>query len=530
MKNTLSHIIMVVIAVMFSQYVYAQKSVIALQRKIIDEAISTIEDYEAYATIGDDEVRYEFVDLFVDGNAPVFNDLLGLSNKNILTAQEYCDLLSKGPRSKIVRISNLKKEMIWKDGDEWKVLFSLDKSIAYSDQCEVYFSSRDFYGKDYRLMLTLVYDENEEKCKIEGIKGTIDSQRRLPETYFVFESKNEWDKYLFYDGKEIDLNSHQQSILSGTMIKELFRFIDPDMKMSPIVNDCGIVSMKYHVRKMWLKVHFDLSLNDVYKCKNSSTDLTIGKNALNTIGLDFGYVFPTKSKMKAGLFVGVGFSQLKFDLNYMNADYAFITSADVDDDSYIRHYQDLKVNQGIKMTDLTVPLYADFIFNFSRIFSAYVDLGVKFHLNMSHKVDTSEGSAYIYGIYPQYDNLRMDEHWGYNGFGNATFSANNLDNAELLDVAKFTADALVGLGLRINIPRTPIAIDLGLNYQMGLMDVIKANSKSASMLNATEPSHALVYNTISELSSTEHLRNLTELWLGVKRQVLMFNAGLILKF
>ena len=92
-KNIVNIIIMFVQALFSSQIVCAQQNTIALQRRIIDEAISTIEDYETYATISDDEIRYSFVDLFVSEEAQVYNDLLGLSFQNTLTAREYSQLL-----------------------------------------------------------------------------------------------------------------------------------------------------------------------------------------------------------------------------------------------------------------------------------------------------------------------------------------------------------------------------------------------------------------------------------------------------
>lgn len=515
---------------MVSQIVCAQKNEIALQRKIIDEAISIIEDYESYATMSDDEIRYSFLDLFISKNAPVYNDLIGLTNKSSITAQEYSDLLSNGPRNKNAKFTNVKKDKIWKEGNTWKTSFSLDKSISYSNKCGVFFSSSEFYGKDHHLTITLIYDEKKERCKIEEIKGTMDSQQKFPDTYFVFKSEDKLDKYLFYNGKSIKLNSHNQSIIPGKYDKNLFHFIDEDMKMSPVVDDCENVSMNYRTRTNWLKVHYDMSLGNALKCKGNSNDLTIEKNTINNIGLDFGYVFPSKSILKTGVFVGVGFSQSKLNLNYANSDYAFSTTADVDDDSYIRHYQDLNVKQGIKLTDLTIPIYADFSLHFNRIVNVFVDLGIKLHFNMSHKVESSEGSAYIYGIYQQYDNLRMDEHWGYNGFGNASFGASDLNNSELLDVSGFTADAFGSIGLRFNIPKTPLAVDLGVSYQMGLTNVIKANDSAVSLSEVSDPSHALVYNTLNGLTSTEHLRNLTESFTSVKRQALMFNIGLIYKF
>ena len=43
-----------------------QQGGIAFQRRVLDEAISTIEDYESFATVSDEEIQYNFIDLFTD--------------------------------------------------------------------------------------------------------------------------------------------------------------------------------------------------------------------------------------------------------------------------------------------------------------------------------------------------------------------------------------------------------------------------------------------------------------------------------
>lgn len=530
MKKNIINTIILSLALSSSQTIYAQQNNISMQRRVVDEAISTIEDYETYATISDDEIRYSFVDLFVSGEAPVYNDLLGLSNQSTLTAREYSQLLGEGPRNKNAVISNLKKERAWYDNGTWRVLFSFEKTLAYSDKCGVYFSSEEFYHQMYHLEATLVYDEQSRRCKIEEIKGSVDSSNKLSETYFVFQSEDERDARLSYNGTRLSFNSHGQTFLPGSMNKKLFKYVDADAKVTPVVDDCNKVSMKYRPRKTRLKFHYDFGLGDAYKLDGADNALKVDKNSSNNFGVDLGYVFPSKGIVKTGLFLGVGLSQSQIDLNYANADYTYTTTADVDGDSYTRHYQNLSMKQSIKMTDLTIPLYAEFNFQFSKIVHLFVDLGAKFNMNMGHKVDATEGNAYIYGIYPQYANLRMDEHWGYNGFGDRTFSSSSLDNADLVDVSSFTVDAFAGIGLRVNIPQTPLAIDIGVNYQMGLMDVVKANSAPVTLSGTPDATHALVYNTISGTDSKEHVRNLTESLSSIKRQRLMFSAGITLKF
>ena len=143
---------------------YAQLSRIAKQRIVMDEAISTIEDYETFATIADEETRYSFKNLFVNDSASVYNDLLGIYKGESLTAKDYCKLLSDGLRSKKAIIKNIKKDDIHYENGMWKVKFSFDKTMSYTNKCGVFFSSTDFFEKDYHLTATLVYDDLTGDC------------------------------------------------------------------------------------------------------------------------------------------------------------------------------------------------------------------------------------------------------------------------------------------------------------------------------------------------------------------------------
>ena len=529
MVNIKRILISVMVLVCYSCAVFAQSN-FSRQSRAIEAALTTVDAYSVWATIADDEAYYDFLELFKTKESPVYNDLLGISSSETLTAENYARILRNGLQNKKVFIKNIKNEGINVEGDLIRVRMSADKAISYIDSCGAYFSSSEFYNKDHHLVFSLVYDNQNRSCKIESITGSIESPQKLQYPFFVFQSEEKQDSFLLYQGKTISFNSYHQALFNGNPDLKRFKFIDPNVYIKPYMDECNHVSVRYREYRFRLKAHYDLGLGNAYKLEGTDNSLTTDKNSVSNIGLDFGYVFPSKGIMKAGVFLGVGFAQSRIDFGYTNADYYFSTSADVDGDSYIRHYQNLNIKQGIKLTDLTIPLYADISFHFSSVVNLFVDLGVKFHFNMNHKMNTAEGSAYTYGIYPQYNNLRMDEHWGYNGFGNTAFSATNLDNTVLLDVSSLTIDALGSIGLRFNIPETPLALDLGVSYQMGLSNVIKANNTAVSLADVSDPSHALVYNTLTGQTSTEHLRNLTESLTGVKRQVLMFNIGLAYKF
>ena len=144
---------------------------------------------------------------------------------------------------------------------------------------------------------------------------------------------------------------------------------------------------------------------------------------------------------------------------------------------------------------------------------------------MDHKVDATEGSADVYGVYPQYDNLLLDANWAFNGFGQQRFSNSTLLYADPIDVQGFTADLMGNFGFRFNIPNVPLSIDLGVSYLMGLTELVK----TGTVIGRYSNTH-LVYNVISGTSSTEHLHNLTEMLESVKRKQLRATLGIILKF
>ena len=506
---------------------YAQLSRIAKQRIVMDEAISTIEDYETFATIADEETRYSFKNLFVNDSASVYNDLLGIYKGEALTAKEYCKLLSDGLRNKKAIIKNIKKDDIHYENGMWKVKFSFDKTMSYTNKCGVYFSSTEFFEKDYHLTATLIYDDMIGKCKIESITGTVDSRKKFPETYFVFKRENKNDSLLTYLNQRLKFNSYGQALLEGSYDVEAFRYADPDVILSPVIDDCNNVSMRYRSTEYRIKLHYDLGIGESLDLSEADR-LNKHKTRSSSFGVDFGYVIPSKSIVKFGLFSGLGLSMSTIETAFQSPDYYYSTNADVDADNYIRHYADFNLSQKVKLTELTIPLYADININLHQMVSLYFDLGVKANFNIGHKIDNTQGSAYIYGVYPQYDNLRLDEHWGYNGFGNKNFTNSELVNTDLVGVSNFTVDAFGGVGLRFNIPSSPLTIDIGANYQYGFMDIVKSEGEKIDLSNNTNT--PLVYNTISGQNSTENVHNLSESFSNIKRKSLKLSVGLIFKF
>ena len=95
-----------------------------------------------------------------------------------------------------------------------------------------------------------------------------------------------------------------------------------------------------------------------------------------------------------------------------------------------------------------------------------------------------------------------------------------------MNVKKFAPDLLVGAGFRINIPRTPLALDLGLGYQKSIGNIITGTDSP----NLSQYSDNMIYNEMFGEQSTEHVHNLIEKAGAISRGFLKLNLGVLIKF
>ena len=186
------------LALVSSTLINAQRPTNPLERKIIEKALDNFEMYKSCITVADDETRSYFLDLFKDKSVPVYNDLLGITNKKDLSVSDYLNEQKANVVSPIIKISNVTRERIWEENGIWKVQLSFDKSLSFRNQCGINFNTRDFYGKMFRETMVLSYDENNQVCSIESITGKIDSNRTLPDDYCVLDSTNAKDIRVVY--------------------------------------------------------------------------------------------------------------------------------------------------------------------------------------------------------------------------------------------------------------------------------------------------------------------------------------------
>lgn len=490
--------------------------------EIREKAYNTInKGYDTYATVNGEEALLEFLRLFIDEDVPVYNDLLGITSKRKLSAGDYARLLNDDQiTTKRVHIKNL--QMVsepTKLESGWKVVVEFDKEMSYYNNCGVYFSSRDFYGADYHLTATLIYDEMDGQCRITSIDGTIDSSNILPIDYVVMKQSSKQDLQLNYHQQPICFNSSMQAILPGMFDSKGFSHPKFEAnRLSPSIDNCNIVTMHYlSADDKWrIKPHIGIGLGDALSVDGDSTVLGKSSSAFS-FGVDAGYMFMKSDPLRLSLFFGLALSTSSLDLSYSADSYTTQFGADADGETYTRYYDKPVLSQTLKFTDLSVPLYLDAEIGLGSEFSIYADLGLRFNFNMSSKIsETSGQSGPIYGTFtPQ--NIKLDEKWGFDGFS-AKQDFSSAETVELTGKKGMSADLLAGLGIRYSIPNTPLAVNIGVNYLMGLGKVLEPEKTK---------DQPIIYNTLSEdkSTSTEHV-NLPGQIESVKRKSLQLSIGI----
>jgi hypothetical protein len=275
-------------------------------------------------------------------------------------------------------------------------------------------------------------------------------------------------------------------------------------------------------RKWCMRPGVNFALWDTYTIGSHLNGLSTSTNQAD-IGLDFGYELQTSNKLHTTFFLGLAYSQSYFEMKYSLADYVTSSSVDVDGDSYERHYSKMSISQGAWVKELSIPLSASFSHPFSNRVSIYVNIGGRLNLNVDKTTTSATGSSHVYGVYPQYDNLIMDETWGYNGFGDVIFSDRNMDDN--IKTNTFTADVFGELGVRYRLGNTsPLSIELGINY----IQQVGNTFKSCSHSNSDIESNNLVYPTLSGMQVQEHMTSLTRTLNKSRRSGMLIHFGMII--
>lgn len=497
----------------------------------IEKAICTIDNYLSDVIMSDEESFNFFIDLFTSPNAKVTNDLIGTESLGTtVTAETFGQTVMTKTKNLQMFVSNLYVDECTQVDGNWIVKISFNRSIEYLNPCGVHYATKDWYDNDLKVLFTLVYDEDSDQCLIESITSNIDEKKNIGDTYVVFKKTDPRDVKLRVGSELIKFNDYDQAFLKKPVSEKSFKYPDVDMYCKVNIDEaCNIITSQYKTRRMRVSVNTDFSMGKPFTLEGNSL-VNVDKQSSFGLGVDFGYNLPIKGAFKLGLYTGLGYTSNTIDLSLSDYKTSFTTDQDVDHDTYKRYYENVNIVQSVKFSELNVPLYLDMSVALGNVVSLYFDGGVIGHLNMSNSIDVTQGSGYVYGVYPQYDNLLLDEHWGYNGFGDLNLTNANLSENKVPNIKSFYADLLLGGGLRFSIPQTPVAIEAGFRYQSSLMEIVSNSGDRASVGGDVSYNSSILKNTIRNTESVEVMRSLTDVFSSIKRNALNMHLSIIYKF
>lgn len=490
-------------------------------QKLNLKLLELLRNYETYSKLNDDDARDNFPYLFASDSTVIYNDLLGLSADPELTVERYVEASKGGILSMDVELKNIRKSNFRRDGDRLLMDVTFDKQVQLINPCGLILDG--YYGKDYPYRGTVVYDPETEEV-VFGSLGVDDrSYRPHPGTDITYvQGDSAQLTQVRADGEPLRFARNQAIVRRGA------DFVcydeDANMRVNRVGDDrCYHYEISFHPRRWRVMPHYDLSLGNPFSVDYRGASLGTSMSATD-FGVDLAYMFPSKSRFKVGVALGLGYSTGKVDLSLDNMSYSYDApaDADIDGDTYVRHYTVNGLWQSATLNYLTVPLYVDMEFRVVRRVALFLDLGVKAYINAGSKISGTEGEATSYGVYPQYDNLVIDDP-NMNEFGAVSLStAANGENP----FQSFTADVFANFGIRVKIAG-PLSAQVAVGYSMGLMKNVKGESELGLTTGQTSAFTAPVTYTVAGGTA---VRDLTAYTNGIKRQGLKLSVGLIYSF
>lgn len=488
-------------------------------------ALRLIEEYESYASLRNDEAEDNFRYIFNNDSIRIFNDLPGLSVEDSIDIDSYISLM-RDQQGKLVRIANIRGGEIIDDGDKWLLPVAFDKVMQYNTPCGAVISSSVYYdGKPYAMEALIEVDKDTYEAHIRSLHGSIDSKREpLAPGFAIANLADPRDSLVTNNGKRLKFSrSFNQAFITPPFNLE-FADDDVNMKVIPSGDDkCRQFSFEYHPTRWRVRPNVDIALGGAYKV--DAADGVESSASGMSFGIDFGYVLPSSSKLKIGIFTGLGLSTGKIDLSARDLSYNYSAgaNADMDGDTYIRYYELSGLTQSVKLNHFSMPFYVDLEYRASTRVSVFADLGVKAYFNAGSKIDSFTGDIYSYGVYPQYDNLMMNQSW-LNHFGHSSLSVDDITADS--PFKGFSADILAGIGARVKIVG-PLSIDLALMYQAPIIDRIDSTDARTLPAGSIYESAAPVRYTVAAGQYAEY--TLLD-YCKIKSNPLKLKIGLVYKF
>lgn len=531
--TTMRKILSVFIIAIIATAAFAQSPTPEQTYKMNADALKMVLDYKAQANMNKPR---RFVRLFANEDMQIYNDLLGLSTQKTLSVKNYRPLMEKEALYPTIKVQNFRKNNIYKENGLWMMDITFEKELSYTDKCGVLFSTEEYYGEYHTINMSLVWDENLQTCTIAKLSGKNNSTVKALTDYKVIVASDDAkdqkrERNVRVDGRHLKFNSFSQCIIPANAKIEYVN--DDDMKFELVQNEtgCEVYSIAYNPMSMRLKPHYNIGVVPFGKSANG---LSLSKSIHHEFGLDLGYMIPTNGLFQMGFYAGVGFasSSVVLGMDTIHYHYQAGSEADIDGDSYTRHYTIEGASQKLSMKDLTIPIYLDFNFHLHKIVSLYLDLGIKNYINLSANLSDLTGTYSSWGVYPQYSNLVLDHTTGLTQFAASGTALPAQTTSSTMDINGYSMDLLSALGVRVKLKDKqffPLYFDFSIGYQHSLLAPYKnANALTVSDIQGNVSAQE-AFSTYT-VESGESLLPLSAFVSDLKRKMVTLNFGITYKF
>lgn len=531
--TTMRKILSVFIIAIIATAAFAQSPTPEQTYKMNADALKMVLDYKAQANMNKPR---RFVRLFANEDMQIYNDLLGLSTQKTLSVKNYRTLMEKEALYPTIKVQNFRKNKIYKENGLWMMDITFEKELSYTDKCGVLFSTEEYYGEYHTINMSLVWDENLQTCTIAKLSGKNNSTVKALTDYKVIVASDDAkdqkrERNVRVDGRHLKFNSFSQCIIPANA--EIAYVGDDDMKFELVQNEtgCEVYSIAYNPMSMRLKPHYNIGVVPFGKSANG---LSLSKSIHHEFGLDLGYMIPTNGLFQMGFYAGVGFasSSVVLGMDTIHYHYQAGSEADIDGDSYTRHYTIERASQKLSMKDLTIPIYLDFNFHLHKIVSLYLDLGIKNYINLSANLSDLTGTYSSWGVYPQYSNLVLDHTTGLTQFAASGTALPAQTTSSTMDINGYSMDLLSALGVRVKLKDkqfSPLYFDFSIGYQHSLLAPYKnANALTVSDIQGNVSAQE-AFSTYT-VESGESAMPLSAFVSDLKRKMVTLNFGITYKF
>ena len=251
-----------------------------------------------------------------------------------------------------------------------------------------------------------------------------------------------------------------------------------------------LTSLSANAQKYAVKAYGDIGLGKGISMTTALPGMT-SKSSSNAFGVDFGWTFWTKNanSLEANIGLGYRLASATFDIASMSYNYSAPATADEDGNPYQRYTNLSDVNQKVNLGYFNIPIYLQYQYRIAKWLGVHADFGFGLGFKCSDKVGATSGSAYSYGIYPEYDNLVIDADY-LNDFGNSDLATAKSEKAE---IPGFSASILAGAGFEFYVAG-PVSIDLGIRYNAGLTNAFGSKHTINSTSSITAETAPVTYS------------------------------------